>query len=347
MSLGRQLGLQETKPLDVIALGAAIVDVIGFVSDQFLAEQNAPKAGMMLVDSSRADMIHSAMKVAADGPLREIGGGSAANTMAGLAALGAQTHFVGKTKDDALGALFRTDIQSIGVGHGTPILPSSHEGATARCVVMVTPDAQRTMCTDLGVSGRLEADDLPIDLLSAAKITYLEGYLWDRDATKDAFKSAATHTRAAGGKLALTLSDIFCVDRHRESFRTLVEGSVDILFANEAEIGSLFETTDLATALDQAAKATPLVFVTRSEKGCVAIGYGEREEVAAAPIEQLVDTTGAGDLFASGVLYGLIRGRSLHDCARMGCLAASEIVQHSGARPEADLTRLFAAHSLA
>lgn len=333
--------IDQTKPVDVVALGAAIVDILARVDDAFLARHDIPKAGMTLVDKNRAEAIFSDMS-----DTQAISGGSAANTAAGLAALGATTAFVGKTKDDALGAVFREDIDRVGVAFTTTPFAADAPGATARCMVLVTPDAQRSMCTDLGVSGLLREADLDAAPLATTKTVYLEGYLWDNVETKKAFSAAAAQTKAAGGAVALTLSDTFCIDRHRDSFKELVENQVDILFANEAEILALYETEDFEAALSTAAKHAPLVIVTRSEKGCVVRSGPTRIEEPAAAISALVDTTGAGDLFAAGFLFGLTRGDELDVCAKMGCLAASEIIQHIGARPEADLKALFQQHGL-
>ena len=324
---------------DVVAIGAAIVDIVARVDDALLEKHDLPKGGMVLVDHARAGAVYADMREA-----REISGGSAANTVAGLASLGAKTAFVGKIKDDALGATFANDIREIGAAFAVAPFPANFDGATARSMILVTPDAQRTMCTDLGVSGLLDPDDLPLETIKAAKVLYLEGYLWDREATKESFRKAMAAAKAASGEVALTLSDSFCVDRHRDSFREIVAGPVDILFANEAEILSLYEVDDFDTAVERAAADVSLAALTRSEKGCVAIKDGARAEAAAAPIAELVDTTGAGDLFAAGFLYGHTQGAAPEVCGRMGCLAAAEVIQHLGARPETDLKALFAEH---
>ncbi|MEL6977607.1 MAG: adenosine kinase [Pseudomonadota bacterium] len=333
--------IDPSKPVDVVALGAAIVDALASVEDGFLVEHDVAKGAMTLVDHARAEAVHRGVREA-----REISGGSAANTVAGLASLGARVAFVGKIKEDAAGGLFREDIRRIGVAFDTAPFAANAPGATARCLVLVTPDAQRSMLTDLGVSGLLTVDDLPIETLAQAKIVYLEGYLWDHVETKRAFSAAAAAAKEAGGAVALTLSDAFCVDRHRDSFKELVANQVDILFANEAEILSLYETDDFSAAAAAAARDAPIAVITRSEKGCVVLSDGERHDVAAAPIGALVDTTGAGDLFAAGFLFGLVRGADLQTCGRMGCLAASEVIQHLGARPEINLKALFEEHGL-
>ncbi|MEL6316111.1 MAG: adenosine kinase [Pseudomonadota bacterium] len=330
---------------DVVAIGAAIVDILAKVEDGFLAQNAIAKGGMTLVDSARADALHGDMPVQ-----RAVCGGSAANTAAGLAALGARVAFAGKTKDDAMGRVFRDDLATLGVAHPTAPFPADADGATARCMVMVTPDAQRSMCTDLGVSGLFGEAEIPREEIAAAKVLYLEGYLWDREETKAAFKAAMDHAKAHGGRVALTLSDTFCVERHRDSFREIVAGPVDILFANEAEILALYETDDVEIALARATADAPVAVVTRSEKGCVALSRTgsapARADQPAEPIDALVDTTGAGDMFAAGFLYGLTQGRPLSCAARMGCLAAAEVIQHLGARPESDLRALFARKGL-
>ncbi|MEM9725608.1 MAG: adenosine kinase [Pseudomonadota bacterium] len=333
--------IDASKSVDVVALGAAIVDILARVDDPFLQEHDVAKGGMTLVESGRAEAIYRQM----ENP-REVSGGSAANTIAGLSALGGAAAFVGKIKEDALGKVFRDDIKRIGVRFDTPPFGDAAPGATARCMVLVTPDAQRSMLTDLGVSGLLTVSDLPDATIRDAKVLYLEGYLWDNVETKRAFAAAAEQAKAAGGAVALTLSDSFCVDRHRDSFKELVAGQVDILFANEAEILSLYETEDFDAAMAEAARNAPIAVVTRSEKGCVVAEGDARHEAPAAPIKELVDTTGAGDLFAAGFLYGLVRGRPLADCARMGCLSASEVIQHLGARPQMDLKALFEKNGL-
>ncbi|MEO0719754.1 MAG: adenosine kinase [Pseudomonadota bacterium] len=330
-----------TKSIDVVGIGAAIVDILARVDDTFLDQHDVPKGGMLLVDSEKAEAVYNDM-----GPAREISGGSAGNTIAGLAALGAEVVFVGKTRDDQLGQIFAHDIRAAGAGFETPPFDKSHPNATARSMILVTPDAQRSMCTDLGVSGLLTDADLPFEAIKNSKVLYLEGYMWDRDDTKAAFRSAMAEAKSVDGEVALSLSDPFCVDRHRDSFREIVEGPVDMLFANEVEILSLFETEDFEDAVRQLQGHVPIAALTRSEKGVVVLRNGERVDVPAAPIEELVDTTGAGDLFAAGFLYGHVTGRDLETCGRMGCLAASEIIQHIGARPEQDLKTLFQQNGL-
>lgn len=327
----------DTTPLDVVAIGAAIVDILGQVDDGLLQKHDLPKGSMVLVDRDKAEAIYADMPGA-----RAVCGGSAANTIAGLAALGAKVGFVGKVKDDALGAIFRDDILTVGAEYGVAPFPADHDGATARSMILVTPDAERTMCTDLGVSGLLQIADLPMPAIERASVLYLEGYLWDQEPTKDAFRHAMAAAKAAGGQVALTLSDSFCVDRHRASFREIVAGPVDILFANEDEILSLYEATDFEAAVAAAARDVGLAAITRSEKGCVVLKGAERVDVSAEAIEALVDTTGAGDQFAAGFLYGHTRGMTLEMCGRMGCISAAEVIQHIGARPEKDMRALYA-----
>ena len=329
------------KSLDVVALGAAIVDILARVDDSLLDRHGLPKGGMVLVDSEQAAAIYADM-----GQATEASGGSAANTIAGLAALGASVGFVGKTKDDQLGAIFAHDIRAVGAAFDTPAFPADHSGATARSMILVSADAQRTMCTDLGVSGLLDVSDVPIPLIEKSKVLYLEGYLWDNEATKASFRHAMAAAKAAGTQVALTLSDSFCVERHRDSFREIIQGPVDILFANEAEILSLYETEDFDSAAAMAAREVPFVALTRSEKGCVVLRDGAQVVVPADGIEELVDTTGAGDQFAAGFLFGLTQQADPEICGRMGCVAAAEVIQHLGARPQADMKALFRSRGL-
>ena len=326
-----------SKPFDVVALGAAIVDILAQVEDRFLEEHDVQKGGMTQVDHGRSEAIYKSMRQP-----KIVSGGSAANSVAALAALGGKAGFIGKTKEDELGEVFRSEIRRIGVAFDTPAFGPSTPGGTARCMILVTPDAQRSMLTDLGVSGLLTTSDLDQSLLEQSKVVYLEGYLWDHVETMRAFSAAAETAKAAGGQVALTLSDSFCVDRHRDSFKELVSGQVDLLFANEEEILSLYQTEDFEAAIARAAEAAPVAVVTRSEKGCVVLSGDARHDVPAAEIAALVDTTGAGDMFAAGFLHGYTTGKDLETCGRMGCLAASETIQHLGARPESDLKALFA-----
>jgi sugar/nucleoside kinase (ribokinase family) len=322
------------KTLDVLAIGNAIVDVIADADDGFLQSNGLDKGGMRLVDADEAERLYAAM-----GPGRELSGGSAANTVAGLAALGLKTAFIGQLGDDELGQIFSHDIRALGVDFATP--PKSDAGPTARCPILVTPDAQRTMSTFLGAAQRLDSSAVTEERIASAKILYLEGYLWDPEEPRAAMEAAIAIARAAGTRVAFTLSDGFVVERHRADFLRLIDsGSIDILFANEGEFLHLAQATDLNSALSAFAGKVPTLVVTRSEHGALAYRDGERVDVPAEPIERLVDTTGAGDLFAAGFLAGQALGRSLEDSLRLGAIAASEVIQRDGARPELDLVAL-------
>ncbi|NWG25752.1 MAG: adenosine kinase [Pseudorhodoplanes sp.] len=319
---------------DVLGIGNAIVDVIARADDDFLVAQNMQKGGMALIDEARAQGIYAAM-----GPAVEISGGSAANTIAGVASFGARAAFVGKVKDDELGRVFAHDIRAARVGFETP--PASDGPSTARCYIMVTPDGERTMNTYLGAAQNLQPADIDEGMIAASAITYLEGYLWDPPLAKDAFLKAAAAAHKAGRTVALTLSDSFCVDRYRAEFvKLLRDKTVDLLFANEAELKSLYETADFDSALSALRQDAQLAVVTRSEKGCVVASAGTVESVPAFPVEKVVDTTGAGDLFAAGFLFGHARGKDRKTSARLGALAAAEVIQHLGARPEVSLETL-------
>lgn len=324
------------KTIDVLAIGNAIVDVIADSDDGFLASRGMAKGSMRLIDAAEAERLYAAM-----GPGREASGGSAANTVAGLAALGLRTAFVGQLGDDELGQIFAHDIRSLGVDFRTP--PRADAGATARCLILVTPDAQRTMNTFLGAAQHLDKSAIDPVTVAAARIVYLEGYLWDPEQPRAAMETAIGLARSAGTKVAFTLSDGFVVERHRADFLRLIdEGKIDILFANEQEFLHLAKATDLNSALGQFAGKVPTLVVTRSEDGALACSGEERANVPAEPIERLVDTTGAGDLFAAGFLAGQAKGKSLENSLRLGAIAASEVIQHYGARPELDLAALAA-----
>ena len=291
-----------TERLDVVGIGNAIVDVLSHADDDLLIRHGLNKGAMTLIDAARADALYAVM-----GGAIEASGGSAANTMAGIASLGGRGAFIGKVADDQLGAIFRHDTKAAGTGFATP--PSRDGAPTARCLIFVTPDAQRTMNTYLGACLELGPEDVDPALVGAAKVTYLEGYLWDPPRAKEAFVKAAALAHAAGNRVALTLSDSFCVARHRDEFLTLVDEHVDILFANEAEICALWQVADFD----------------------------------AAPIDRLVDTTGAGDQYAAGFLHGYCQGYDLARCGRIASLAAAEVLQHFGARPAAPLRDLVRA----
>ncbi|MGX7896214.1 adenosine kinase [Tsuneonella sp. HG222] len=320
---------------DVIAIGNAIVDVMAPCADELIDELGLNKGGMTLVDADGAESLYAAM-----GPAREISGGSAANTLAGLSALGAQCAFIGQVADDQLGAVFAHDIRAVGIDFDTPM--RDQEPPTARCLIFVTPDAQRTMNTFLGASQFLPASALDERAIGAAKVLYLEGYLWDPEEPRAAMRRAIEAARAAGRKVAFTLSEVFVIDRHGDDFRALIdEGLIDILFANHTELAALTGEQDFEAGLAAIAPKVPTLVVTRSADGAVALQAGERAEVGAEPTT-VVDTTGAGDLFAAGFLYGHVNGEPLETCLRRGAICAAEIISHYGARPEADLQKLMA-----
>jgi sugar/nucleoside kinase (ribokinase family) len=319
---------------DVLGIGNAIVDVIARAEDDFLLRHGMHKGGMALIDEAGAHKIYGAM-----GQAVEISGGSAANTIVGAASFGARAAFVGKVKNDALGWVFQHDIRAAGVAYDTK--PADDGASTARCYVIVTPDGERTMNTYLGAAQDLHPEDVEAEQITAAAITYLEGYLWDPPHAKEAFRKAAKIAHGAGRQVALTLSDAFCVDRYRAEFLDLIKnGTVDIVFANERELHSLYQTADFDTAVKALRADARLAVVTRSEKGCVVVTREHVEAVPAHPIERLVDATGAGDLFAAGFLFGLARGADHRSAARLGSLAAAEVIQHIGARPEVSLKSL-------
>jgi len=319
--------------LDILALGNAIVDVLAQTDERFLVEHGLAKGSMQLIDEARAEALYAAM-----GPATIVSGGSAANTAVGAASLGAKVGFVGKVRDDELGRLFTHDLNAVGVRFDTA--PATEGPATARSFILVTPDGERTMNTYLGACQTLSPADLDEAVLRAARIVYLEGYLWDPADAKEAFRRAVGIAHGAGNKVALTLSDAFCVDRYRDEFKALVrDGSVDILFASIHELKSLYETADEQDAVRALAGEGVLGVVTRSADGALVISRDGIEAVPASPVEQVVDTTGAGDLFAAGFLAGISRGLSSRDCARLGGIAAAEVISHLGARPQADLTQ--------
>jgi sugar/nucleoside kinase (ribokinase family) len=325
----------ESRTHDVLGIGNAIVDVITHANDDFLSDNGLAKGAMTLIDAKTAEALYGRMGTAV-----ESSGGSAANTIAGLASLGGRGAFVGKVRNDQLGGIFAHDIRALGVTFDTQ--PATAGDPTARCLIFVTPDAQRTMQTFLGVSGSLAPIDIDEAQVRAAAITYLEGYLWDPTEAKKAFEKAAQIAHDAGNTVALTLSDAFCVDRHRADFLRLVEGHVDILFANELEILSLYQVDNFDDALQKVRGHCQVAALTRSEKGSVVVSGEEVHVVDAVHIDKVVDTTGAGDLYAAGFLHGLTQGKSLRDCGRIGALCAGEIISHYGARPETSLAELVA-----
>ena len=322
-----------TGALDVVAVGSAIVDVLATAEDADLEQRGLVKGTMALVDAGRADELYAGM-----GPAVEVSGGSAANTAAGVASFGASAAFIGKVRDDQLGQVFTHDIRAVGVEFATP--PATNGEATARCLVMVTPDAQRTMSTYLGAARGLTPADIDGDVVRRARYTYLEGYLWDPPEAIDALRRAVALAHAAGGRVALSLSDPFCVDRHREAFLAFVTSDVDVLFANEVEIMSLFEVSSLGDALELLPGHCEVAAVTRGAQGSVVVSADSVIELPAEPVERVVDTTGAGDLYAAGFLYGLVTGADLGRCARLGGVAAAEVISHIGARPLVPLSAL-------
>ena len=323
----------------VAGLGNAIVDVLAHADDTFLITHGIEKGGMTLIDEDRAQTLYDAL-----GQTVQVSGGSAANTIAGIASLGGKAAFIGKVRNDQLGTAFTHDIRSLGVVFETA--PADRGPATARCLIVVSPDAQRSMSTYLGAAQDLTAADVDEEIISRSAITYLEGYLWDPPAAKEAFLKAAAIAHDANRMVALTLSDSFCVDRYRDEFLKLVRGDVDILFANEAEIMSLYQTETFDEALQAVRGDTKVAALTRSEAGSVVVVDGEVHVVDAETPTALVDTTGAGDQFAAGFLYGWATGRGPVECGRLGSICASEVISHMGPRPEVNLGQLVASKGL-
>lgn len=319
---------------DVVAIGNAIVDVLSKTQDEFLGMHSINKGTMTLIEADQAESLYAKM-----GPGMEMSGGSAANTIAAIASFGGKAGYIGKIANDQLGSVFRHDIRAMGVTFDTPALDSG--APTARCLILITPDAQRTMCTYLGACVWISPTDLDEEMIRNSKVTYLEGYLFDRTRAKQAFKHAGEVAKAAGRKTALTLSDPFCVERHRDEFRELVKSNVNILFANEAEILSLYRTKKFEEAVFHVRQECEIAALTRSEKGSVIVTQNDIIEVPAAPVQQVVDTTGAGDLYAAGFLYGYTNGMSMAKCGELGALAAAEIISHVGARPQTNLSELM------
>ncbi|NLR39462.1 adenosine kinase [Novosphingobium sp. ERW19] len=326
-----------SEPLyDVIAIGNAIVDVMAPCEDADIERLGLAKGGMTLVDTARAQELYDAM-----GPAREISGGSAANTLAGLAALGAKCAFIGQVANDQLGEVFAHDIRAGGIDFQTPA--RAEEPPTARCLIFVSPCGQRTMNTFLGASQFLPAEALDDAQIASASVLYLEGYLWDPEEPRKAMRRAIAAARNAGRKVAFTLSDAFVISRHGDDFRALIaDGQIDILFANEHELAALTGIEDFHAGIEQIAAKVPTVVVTRSENGAHAISNGEHAHVPAEPIAKVIDTTGAGDLFAAGFLYGYVRNKPLAESLTLGAVCAAEVISHYGARPEANLQDLVA-----
>lgn len=326
--------------IDVVGIGNAIVDVIAHADEESLKREGLVKGTMALIDAERADSLYRIM-----GPAIEASGGSTANTMAGIASLGGAGAYIGKVRDDLLGTVFRHDLTAQGVRFDTPAATSGP--GTARCLILVTPDGQRTMNTYLGACVELAPGDVDPDLVRAAQISYLEGYLFDPPLAQQAFYGAAAIAHDSGRRVALSLSDPFCVERHRAAFLDLVAGYVDILFANEAEICSLYKTADFAAATAAVRGHVGIAVLTRSERGSVILAEGNSYEIEAASVARVVDTTGAGDLYAAGFLFGLTQGQPLPTCGAIGSLCAAEIISHLGARPERKLSELVATAQIA
>jgi fructokinase len=332
-----------TKKYQVVGIGNAMVDVLCHTEDAFLAENGVEKGIMQLIDMTRARELYGRM-----GPSIEVSGGSAANTIAGIAALGGRTAYVGKVKDDQLGAIFAHDLRAQGAVYETPLAPADHPNGheTGRCMVLVTPDGERSMNTYLGMSEYLAPGDIDTAQVAEAEWLYLEGYRFDGPDSHEAFAKAIRAAKDAGGKVSLTLSDPFCIERHRDAFRRMIVEDLDLLFCNRAEMLSMYRTESLDAALDAARREVAIVVCTDSENGAHVIRGDDYWHAEAVPT-RIVDATGAGDLFASGFLWGLAEGRDLLTCGRMGCVAASEVIGHLGARPEADLKALYREHGLA
>jgi fructokinase len=328
------------KSLDVVGIGNAIVDVLVQAEEGFLDNHGLTKGTMALVDEQQAERLYASV-----GPGLETSGGSAANTLAGIAQLGGRAGFIGRVRDDQLGAIFAHDIRSVGARFDTPAATSGP--STARCLILVTPDAQRTMCTYLGASVGLHPADLDLAMVAQAKVLYLEGYLWDSDEAKQAFIAAAEVARANGGEVALSLSDAFCVERHRDSFQDLVDGHVDILFANEMEITALYKANSFEEAAAQVRGRCRIAALTRSEQGSLILSGDDTLTIEPFKLGPLVDTTGAGDLYAAGFLHAYTQGESLAACGRLGSLCAGAVVTQLGPRPQGSLPQLVASHAQA
>lgn len=321
-------------PIDVLGVGNAIVDVIATVPEEFISEHGLAKSAMTLIDAQRASDLYAAMP-----PAIEASGGSAANTAAGVASFGGRAAYIGKVRDDQLGEVFAHDIRATGVAFDVPL---AVEGPpTARCLIQVTPDAERTMNTFLGISALLEPADIDTDLVASAKITYCEGYLWDVEIAKDAIRTAMAAAADADRTVALALSDTLCVHRHRDEWLDLIDDRVDLVFANESEICALHRTEDRHIACQLTTEMARTVVVTRGEHGSEVASGGEVAQVPAAEVSRVVDATGAGDLYASGFLWGVCQGASMSRCAELGSIAAAEVISHVGARPHANLASLI------
>lgn len=325
---------EQPAEFDVLGIGNALVDVLSTEDDDFISEMDLVKSSMTLIETDRAEALYAAM-----GEKTEMSGGSAANTLAGVASFGGRAAYIGRVRDDSLGTAFAHDMNSLGVHFDSP--RAADGDPTGRCLIIVTPDGERTMNTYLGASAALGADHLDLDLITRSRVTFLEGYLFDREEAKNAFRVAARTARDAGRKVALTLSDSFCVERHRDDFRSLVEADVDILFANEEELVSLYRTDDLDAAIDAVQGVCEIAAVTCGRNGSVIVTESERIPVEAHQVPRRVDTTGAGDLYAAGFLYGWTQGRSLADAGRLGSIAGAAVIGHIGPRPGLSLSQML------
>ncbi|MEO1153145.1 MAG: adenosine kinase [Pseudomonadota bacterium] len=328
------------KEFHVVGIGNAMVDILASAEDRFLSANGVEKGIMQLIDMDRAVELYASI-----GPAREISGGSAANTIAAIAHLGGRTAYIGKVKDDQLGAIFAHDLRAQGAVYETHLAPADHRDETGRCIVLVTPDGERSMNTYLGVTEHLTPGDIDETQIAGAEWIYLEGYRFDGPESHDAFARAITVAKANGGRVALTLSDPFCVERHRDAFRRMIAEDVDLLFANRAEIMSMYQTDDFEGALAQGSADVAILAVTEGEKGAHVLAEGQRWHAPAMQVD-IVDATGAGDLFAGAFLWAITHGHGLEAAGNMGCVAASEVISHIGARPEQDLTNLFKARGL-
>ncbi len=327
--------MTNNNNFDVLGIGNAIVDILSFSDDKFLTENGFAKGSMTLVDENVAKEFYAKL-----GQTTECSGGSVANSLAGLASLGAKTAFIGKVRNDQLGAIFTHDLHAVGVYFDSK--PATNGPATAHCMICVTPDAQRTMVTYLGACGTVSENDKDDALIQRSNILYIEGYLWDAEAAKAAIRSSIATAKKYDKRVAFTLSDTFCVDRHRKEFLQLIENDIDILFANEAEIKSLYETDDFDTAIAKIRGKVAIAAVTRSEKGSIVVTIEEITTAPTQPVHNLVDTTGAGDLYASGFLFGMSRGWDMLSCAQLGNKCAGQIITQLGARSQKKLDALVA-----
>jgi sugar/nucleoside kinase (ribokinase family) len=322
--------VSSNPAIDVVALGHPLVDVLTHESDDVVARAGVERGAMTMVDAARSDEIYAQL-----GPAQETSGGSAANTTVGVASFGGKAAFIGRIADDAFGKVFAHDLRAAGVEFD--VSPATDGSPTGRCLVIVAADAERTMCTYLGAGAEIDPRDVDADRIAGAAVTYLEGYLWDEAAAKDAIRRAASLAKEAGRKVAFTLSDPFCVERHRDEFRELVESSIDVLFANEDEITMLYEVDTVDDAARLVSENCEIAALTRGAQGSVVVNGRERHEIAAVPVAKLIDTTGAGDLYAAGFLFGLTHGYGLATCGNLGSLGAAEVISHLGARPRAPL----------